>query len=111
MKLMTKLYIGLGVLAVASPIGLYLPDKFKAGDAWGEWGADKIKDLVGYVPAGLEKFSSLWHAFMPDYTFKGWENKGLGHLSFAYIVAAVVGIGLCFGISFLVGKLLARKKT
>ena len=37
MKTTTKLWIGLGVLAIASPLGLYLPDTFKAGEAWGEW--------------------------------------------------------------------------
>jgi cobalt/nickel transport protein len=110
MKTMTKLWIGLGILALLSPIGLYLPDKMKAGSAWGEWGADEMKGLVGYVPKGLEKLSSLWNALMPDYAFKGWEDKGLGHLSIAYIVAALLGIALCVGGAFLLGKLLAQKK-
>lgn len=55
MKTVTKLWIGLGILAVVSPLGLILPEYFKAGDAWGEWGTDTIKDLVGYTPVGLEK--------------------------------------------------------
>jgi cobalt/nickel transport protein len=110
MKITTKLWLGLGTLALLSPIGLYLPEKFKAGDAWGEWDGDKIKEVVGYLPAGFEKLSSLWHAALPDYAFKGWEEKGLGHLSFAYIVSAVVGIALCVGGAFLLGKLLSRKQ-
>jgi len=109
MTTVKKLWIGLGVLAIASPIGLYLPDKFKAGAAWGEWGADEMKELVGYVPAGLEKLSSLWNAVMPDYAFKGWEEKGLGHLSLAYVVSALMGIAIITGVMLLLGKLLARK--
>jgi cobalt/nickel transport protein len=111
MKTFKKLSIGLGALAILSPLGLYLPARFKAGDAWGEWDADKIKELVGYVPTGLEKLSSLWKAFMPDYAFKGWEDKGLGHLSFAYVVSAVVGMAIIAGVVFLIGKLLAKKDS
>jgi cobalt/nickel transport protein len=111
MKTTTKLLIGLGALAVISPIGLYLPGKFKAGDAWGEWDAGKIKELVGYIPTGFQKLSSLWNAWMPDYSFKGWEDKGLAHMGLAYIVSAIVGIALCAGGAYLLGKILARKKT
>jgi hypothetical protein len=110
MKLATKLWIGLGALAVISPIGLILPDKFKAGDAWGEWSPEKFKELVGYIPNRLERLSSLWNAVMPDYAFKGWENKGMGHLSFAYIIAAVIGIALCAGVTYFIGRFLAKKK-
>lgn len=110
MKTTAKLWIGLGALAVVSPIGLFLPHKFKAGDAWGEWDANKIKGLVGYIPHGLNKLSSLWHAVMPDYAFKGWENKGLGHLSFAYIVSAVAGMCLIGGAVILIGTFLTKKE-
>ena len=110
MKTVTKLWIGLGLLAVISPIGLFLPDKLKAGSAWGEWGADEIKGLIGYIPGGLEKLSSVWNAVLPDYAFKGWGDKGLGQLSFAYIISAIVGIALCVGGAWLLGKLLSRKQ-
>jgi hypothetical protein len=111
MKTTTKLWIGLGALAIISPIGLYLPHKFKTGDAWGEWDANKIKGLVGYVPHGLNKLSSLWNAVMPNYAFKGWEDKSLGHLSFAYIVSAVAGMCLIGGVVSLIGKFLAKKRS
>ncbi|MDD5674039.1 MAG: hypothetical protein PHC61_07750 [Chitinivibrionales bacterium] len=110
MKTKNKLWIGLGTLAVISPIGLYLPEKLKAGDAWGEWGPDKIKELVGYIPSGFGKLSSTWNAVMPEYAFKGWEEKGLWHLSFAYIISAVIGVGLCVGGVYLLCKLLAGKE-
>jgi hypothetical protein len=109
MKITTKLWIGLGVLIVLSPLGLLLPELFKAGGAWGEWGIDELGKLVGYVPKGLEKLAPLWNAPLPDYAFKGWEGKGLSHLSFAYIISAAVGIAVTVGASLLVGKLLAKK--
>lgn len=104
-----KLWIGIGILIVLSPIGLILPDHFKAGAAWGEWGADEIQKLTGYIPHGLEKLSTLWNAPIPDYAFKGWEEKGLFHLSFAYIFSAVLGIAVTAGIVFVVSKLLVRR--
>ena len=109
MKLITKFWIGIAVLIVLSPLGLLLPEHFEAGSAWGEWGADEMQKLAGYVPKGLEKLSSLWNAPMPDYVFKGWEEKGLLHLSFAYIMSAIVGIGIIVLVIMGIGKLLAKK--
>lgn len=110
MKTITKLWIGLAVLIILSPLGLLLPEHFKAGDAWGEWGSDTIKDLVGYIPQGLEKLSSLWSAPIPDYAFKGWEEKPLASLSIAYIVSAVVGILLCVLVIFILSRFLSKRK-
>ena len=109
MKITTKLWIGLAILIVLSPLGLLLPDHFKAGDAWGEWGTDTIKELVGYIPRGLEKLSSLWSAPISDYAFRGWEEKGLPRLSFSYIISAVVGITATVIVVLLIGKILAKK--
>jgi hypothetical protein len=110
MKRSAKVLIGFGVLALASPLGLWLPAKFKAGSAWGEWGSDEIKELVGYVPEGFEKLSSLWHAPLHDYAFRGMEHAGIGHLSLAYIFSATIGIALCIAGGFLAGKLLSGKR-
>ena len=109
MKITTKLWIALGALILLSPLGLILPDHFKAGSAWGEWGADEMQKLVGYIPQGLEKLGALWNAPLPDYAFKGWEEKGLAHLSFAYIISAVVGSALVALMIWLLGKILVNK--
>lgn len=109
MKTITKLWIGLGVLAVLSPLGLILPDKLHAGSAWGEWSTQEIKNMVGYIPSGLQKLSSVWNAALPDYAIKGWEKSGQVHLSFAYILSAIVGIALCIGGTWLLGKFLTKK--
>ncbi len=111
MKITTKLWIGIFVLIILSPLGLILPEHFKAGAAWGEWGVEEMQKLVGYIPRGLAKLSSLWNAPIPDYTFKGWEGKGLSHLSFAYIISAVVGILITVLVILLIGKILAKKDS
>jgi cobalt/nickel transport system permease protein len=107
MKTTTKLWIVIGVLAVLSPLGLYLPYKFGAATAWGEWSANEIHGLVGYVPKGLQKLSSLWNAPLPAY---GLGNPGLKHLSLAYVISAILGIGVCIGLAFLLGKVLFKKE-
>lgn len=109
MKLTTKLWLGLAGLAILSPLGLILPEKFHADDAWGEWSIEKIKELAGFLPKGLEKLSSLWNAPFSDYSIKTWKNSGIAHDGFAYVISAIVGITLCFGIAFLLGKLLLKK--
>ena len=109
MKLITKFWIGIGVLIVLSPLGLILPEHFNAGSAWGEWGVDEIQKLMGYVPKGLEKLSTLWNAPMPDYGFKGWEEKGLLHSGFAYIISAALGIIVVVLLVFLTAKILKKK--
>ena len=109
MKLVAKLWIGLTILIILSPVGLILPEHFKAGSAWGEWGADEMQKLVGYIPQGLERLSGLWNAPFPDYAFKGWADKGLPRLSIAYIISAVAGIGITIIVVLLIGKMLAKK--
>lgn len=109
MKLTTKLWIALGICILLSPLGLILPDRFKAGSAWGEWGADEMDKLVGYVPQGLKQLSGVWNAPMPDYAFKDWERKGLTHLSFAYIVSAILGVALVALAAWLIARALAKK--
>ena len=109
MKLTTKLWIGIAALIVLSPLGLILPEHLKAGSAWGEWRAPEVQKLVGYLPGGLKKLSSLWNPPIPDYAFKGCQARGLAHLSLAYFVSAVVGIAITVIAVLLIGKMLAKK--
>jgi len=109
MTLTKKLWIGIIALIILAPAGLILPDHFKAGAAWGEWGADEIQEMVGYIPTGLAKLAELWKAPMPDYAFHGWEEKGLLSLSFAYIIAAVVGIGVTVLFMYALGRVLVKE--
>jgi cobalt/nickel transport system permease protein len=94
------LWAGIGVLILLTPIGALAP-----GTAWGEWGGDELTDLVGYVPANLEKLGGLWKAAMPDYATPGVSNSLLG-----YLIAGVVGTALVVGVTWAVGALLARRR-
>ncbi len=109
MTLVKKLWIGIGILIMLSPLGLILPACFNSGSAWGEWGTEQVGKFVGYIPHGLARLSGLWSAPLPDYAFKGWEEKGLPHLGAAYIFSAVVGIAITAGIVFGLSKLLVKK--
>lgn len=109
MRIITKLWIAVVILVLLCPLGLIVPAYFKAGTPWGEWGIEEIKRLSGYIPKGLERLSKLWNAPIPDYAFKGWEEKGLKDLSFAYIISALVGIAILILLVMLIGKLLVRK--
>lgn len=111
MKIISKLWLFIGVLIVLSPLGLLLPEHFKAGSAWGEWGADEMQKLVGYIPQGLKKHSSLWNAPIPDYVFKGHEKAELSVLSLEYIASALIGILAVAGAVFLIAKFLSKKNN
>ena len=102
-----NLLLGLFVMAVLSPIGIVLPDKFGAGDAWGEWGPETIKRLLGYVPQGMARFSELWGAPVADYSIKG-LGESLAARSGSYIISAVLGIILAGGLIYLISKLIIR---
>ncbi len=98
MKDLKKLWIGLAILALLSPIGL-----LASGDAWGEWGAETFKKVLGFIPKGLLKFSDLWKAPLSDYGVPG-TNDFLG-----YILSAFVGILLVVLATWLIGRMLARR--
>ena len=102
-----KLWIGIAILIILSPVGLILPKLFKAGGAWGEWGSDEIEKIAGYVPHGLKKLSELWKAPIPGYAFSGWDK---GFKSYAgYIFSGIIGAALVIGVSMLIGKIFAGK--
>ena len=107
---MKKMFLGLVVLALLSPVGIIIPDKVKAGSAWGEWGTEEIQKMVGFVPQGMQKLADIWKAPMPDYSFKGWEEKGIGMQSLAYVISAAMGMGIIGGIALLFGKIVNKKE-
>jgi hypothetical protein len=90
MKITSKLWIGIILLAIFSPLGIILPRYFKAGGAWGE-----------------DKILTLWKAPLVDYSFG--RGEGLFWLSFSYIVSAVLGIGIIVGVVLLIGRKLTKK--
>lgn len=102
-----RLVLGLFVMALLSPLGVLLPVWFEAGDAWGEWGEDTLKEMLGYVPEGLRKYAGLWKAPLPDYSFGG-ESSPLAFQSFAYIVSGVLGVLFVGVAALLIARFLGR---
>lgn len=91
------LAIGMLLLIILAPLGLFV-----AGTAYGEWAPEELKARVGYMPLGLEKLSDLWHAPIPDY--------GISNIPpvIGYILATAIGVILCMGILYFMGKKIAK---
>ena len=90
--------VALVVLAFATPLGL-----LAAGTAWGEWGADELKEMLGYVPKGLESMGDFWKAPLQDYSVPG-TGDVLG-----YILAALIGIAIVGLLVWLLARWLGHK--
>jgi hypothetical protein len=105
---MEKMYrnfaIGLVLLIILAPLGL-----LAVGETFGEWGSEELKEKLGFVPQGLAKLSGIWNAPMPDYAFPGGEGSESMTLSAgAYILSAVIGVVVCGGLLYFVGKRVAK---
>ncbi len=103
-----KLLVILLVLAVLTPVGIYLPARFNAGDAWGEWSAETMEKMIGFVPEGLKRTADVWSAPIPDYNL-GDENSPFAVQALSYVFSAAVGIALCAGALCLISRLLFKK--
>lgn len=108
-KFEKKLWVGLFIMALLSPLGLILPEKFGAEDAWGEWGIDALEKLLGYVPEGLKKTADIWTAPIPDYNFGG-EGAMLPAKILSYIVSGIIGIILASVIMIILSKFLFKNE-
>jgi hypothetical protein len=104
-RLLRNLLIGLALLIILVPIGL-----LAVGAAYGEWGAEDLKGLVGFIPAGLASVSSLWSAPIPDYALPSLGGAFLD-LSLAYWLSAVIGVILSAGVVILIGRVLTRNNA
>ena len=105
-----RLVMGLVVLTLLSPLGLYLPARFGGGPAWGEWSASEVTKLTGHTPSQLAKLSSLWCGPLPDYAPPGHEAASLPTLMLFYFVSAAVGISVIAAATIGLRKLLARRQ-
>ena len=106
-KLQKKILIILLLLCLITPVGILLPMFFNAGDAWGEWYAKTVKELVGYVPRGLERYSDVWEAPLPDYTINS-EDTSVVHQSGYYIVSGIIGATVTLVVMLLISRLIVK---
>jgi cobalt/nickel transport protein len=101
-KLVRNLAIGLGLLIILAPLGL-----LAVGETFGEWSVEEVQEKLGFVPPGLEQLSSLWSAPLPDYAFPG-GGQSMTVSAAAYIISAVLGVLICGGLLYFVGKRVAQ---
>ena len=102
-----KLWIGLLIMALLTPLGVLLPETFKAEEAWGEWGIEKLDKLLGYVPEGLRKLADLWKAPIPDYNFGG-EGVSTTLQTISYVASGLLGIGICVFVVYVISRFIAK---
>lgn len=76
------LYGLLIILIALCPVGL-----LAKGTAWGEWGTEEIKGLVGYIPKAF-KNGFNYNAVAADYGISGVNNIA------GYIISAVGGVAI-----------------
>ncbi|HEY3378419.1 MAG TPA: cobalt transporter CbiM [Armatimonadota bacterium] len=114
-----RLALGLGLLVLLAPLGLYLPAKFHAGAAWGEWSATEIKAEIArysggreaYVPAGMRAAEEHgWHAPFPDYNLPGHATVPLSSLSLSYLLSGVLGVLGIGGLVLLLKRTIAQEE-
>jgi len=100
MNTIKKLWLGLAILIVLTPLGL-----LARGTAWGEWGSEELQQMLGYVPEGIAKGEMLYSA-----VFSGYALPGLGdsfiHSAIGYVFSAAVGIGIIVLVMYGLGRIL-----
>ena len=101
-KIIKAFAIGLVALIILAPLGL-----LAVGETFGEWGPEEVKEKLGFVPPGLEQLSSLWSAPMSDYALPG-IGDSMTAAATAYILSAVLGVVICGGLLYFVGKKVAK---
>ncbi|MCL4396014.1 MAG: hypothetical protein M1482_14630 [Chloroflexi bacterium] len=104
-----KLFYLFAVLIIWAPVGLITP-----GVAYGEWvpeqGFDKLPG-AGYLPQGVDQLSRLWKAPFQFYQLP-WvsQTAPVSQQAPGYIVSAALGVGIVVGVTWLLGKWLARRE-
>lgn len=98
-KLQKNILTFLLIMVILTPVGIFLPYWAGAGDAWGEWSPESVKEMLGYTPNGMEKNAFLWNSPLPDYSL-GNESNSLLIQSLEYILSAFAGFGIIIGITY-----------
>jgi len=95
----------LALLAVLTPLGLWLPALARAGAAWGEWGTAEVARRVGYRPRAMARLEGRWRAPLPDYALPTRGGEGAA----GYLVCGALGTGLVVAAAWVVGRAMLRR--
>ncbi len=113
--ILRRLLVVLALILILSPLGIVA-----VGSAWGEWRARDYSNAEARqqialasadhappptAPSGLQKFSGIWQAPLPDYAPRFIRNTYFG-----YFVSACVGVGLILSIALAGGAIRGRNR-
>ncbi len=102
---MKKIWFGFAFIILLAPLGLVAP-----GGAWGEWELIEVKQRIGFIPQGMNRFHMIIKNFFPDYSLPG-LNKNFFQSAMGYILSAVIGICAIVLLFWLLWKLIPEKKS
>lgn len=98
-----SLWAALALLILLTPLGL-----IAASTPWGEWGAEELSKLLGYLPGGMEKLGGFWKGLMPGYSIPG--SEGAVSSVLAYVAAAAIGSLLTVAVVYFITRVGRRIK-
>ncbi len=107
MKSYRPLWAAVLVFALLSPLGWYLPQRFQAGSAWGEWTPGELHGMLGYVPAAIQQLGAFWSAPLAAYDWPGSGSTPLAR-ALGYAASALIGVGACAGATYLLTRWVTR---
>ncbi len=104
-----KLFYFFALLIIWAPVGLITP-----GVAYGEWLPGQGFNVLpgaGYLPQGIDTLSRLWKAPLQFYQFP-WvsQTAPVSQQAPGYILSAALGVACVIGVTWLLGKWLARRE-
>jgi cobalt/nickel transport system permease protein len=103
-KSLRRLWITVALLMLLTPLGI-----LAGGTAWGEWSARQASTGAGNPAAlssGLQRFSDMWTAPIPNYAPQFVKSP-----SFGYLLSAMFGVGLLMAASLLLQRFLRRGRA
>jgi len=108
-KTQKKLWTGLVIMALLSPLGILLPELLHSGSAWGEWGTDALQKLLGFVPEGLKKYADMWKAPVPDYNM-GDDDASMTVQVISYIASGLLGIAVVALVIYALSRIVVKNE-
>ncbi|MBF0473195.1 MAG: cobalamin biosynthesis protein [Nitrospirae bacterium] len=104
-----KLWIGLFIMLILSPLGIIIPKIFNAQGPWGEWKPEELTRHLGYIPEKLLKLAGIWKPLFPDYSFGDIDSGFASHI-ISYVLSGVIGIILIILIIYIISRLIINNE-